>query len=360
MPSLPSTEQGALPDVFILELTYQCNHQCLYCYGVWNARRGQRQHCNGQMSTAAVKAVIAKLQDETPVASIGLSGGEPTLREDFAEILSFIMDRGIMPVVITNGSMLSGARAPAIIPGCNYEVTLLSHRQEVHNHLAGRRGAWEAAIDGMINVRKAGGNLTAVFVATKLNSGDLPRTTELAMAIGANGMMYNRINLGMHNLCSADQLLPTPTMIRENLDALEEIGTKYDFPVVAATVIEPCVVDGRGYKHIHFGWCPLAGENSYFTIDPVGNIRICNHSPVVLGNIWKDSFSDIYFNHPYLRNFRETWPVECMNCDPELRAFCRGGCKAAAEQCYGTLTRVDPFVTLCRDLTVTCRHQPDA
>lgn len=349
MPSSPNTEQSPLPKVFILELTYQCNHRCEYCYGVWNSRRGQRQRENGQMSTSAVKAVIAKLQDETPVTSIGLSGGEPTLREDFAEILSFIMDRGIMPVVITNGSHLSGPRAPAIIPGCNYEVTLLSHHKEVHDQLAGRRGAWEAAIDGMISVCRAGGRLTAVFVATKLNSADLFRTTELALATGAKGIMYNRINLGRHNLSAADQLVPTPAMIRENLDTLEDIGTKYECPIVAATVIEPCVVDVRGYQHIHFGWCPLAGENSYFTIDPVGNVRICNHSPVILGNIQEESFADIYHNHPYLRYFRETWPDECMNCDPELRALCRGGCKAAAEQCFGTVKRVDPFVTLCRD-----------
>ena len=36
MPSSSSTEQEALPRVFILELTSQCNHRCLYCYAVWN------------------------------------------------------------------------------------------------------------------------------------------------------------------------------------------------------------------------------------------------------------------------------------------------------------------------------------
>ena len=68
------------------------------------------------MSTAAVKAVIAKLQDETPVTSIGLSGGEPSLREDFAEVLTYVMDRGIMPVVITNGSQLASLRGPRSFP----------------------------------------------------------------------------------------------------------------------------------------------------------------------------------------------------------------------------------------------------
>jgi radical SAM protein with 4Fe4S-binding SPASM domain len=230
--------------------------------------------------------------------------------------------------------------------GGTYEVTLLSYRHEVHDQLAGQQGAWHAAVDGMANVRQAGGKLVTVFVATKLNHMDLFKTAELAIALGSRGLMYNRMNLGAHNIRYADQLLPTPAIVRENLDMLEEIGSEYGLPVAASVVIEPCVVDVRHYEHVHFGWCPLAGEDSYFTIDPVGNIRICNHSPVILGNIKRDSFADIYYNHPRVRAFRDTWPEECADCDPELKEMCRGGCKAAAEQCYGTLARVDPFVTL--------------
>jgi radical SAM protein with 4Fe4S-binding SPASM domain len=298
------------------------------------------------MSTTEVKEIIATLQDEAPVENIALSGGEPLLREDLPEILRFIRDRGIASVVITNGTLLSRERVTATMVGGTYEVTLLSHRREVHDRLAGRRGSWDAVVDGMANVRQAGGNLAAVFVATKLNYMDLFKTAELAIALGAFGLMYNRINLARGNVHLADQLLPTPGMIEENLEMLEDIGGKYGLPVAVSVVIEPCVVDVRHYEHVHFGWCPLAGEDSYFTIDPVGNIRICNHSPVILGNIKRDSFADIYYNHPRVRAFRDTWPEECADCDPELKEMCRGGCKAAAEQCYGTLARVDPFVTL--------------
>lgn len=313
---------------------------------------GYDRHCQGEMSTAEIEEIIAKLQDEAPVENIALSGGEPLLREDLPEILSFIRNRGIASVVITNGTLLTGERVAATMVGGVYEVTLLSYRHDVHDQLAGRRGAWDAAIDGMANVRQAGGNLVAVFVATKLNYMDLIKTAELVIALGAYGLMYNRMNLGAHNMRYADQLLPTPAMIQENLDMLEELGEKYGLAIAVSVVIEPCVVDIGKYEHIHFGWCPLTGEDSYFTIDPVGNVRICNHSPVIVGNIKRDHFADIYYNHPYVRSFHDTWPVECTDCDPELKGICRGGCKAAAEQCYGTLARVDPFVTLSQQWAV--------
>lgn len=307
---------------------------------------GYDRHCQGEISTAEIKEIIAKLQGEAPVESLALSGGEPLLRDDLPEILSFIKERGIASVVITNGALLTKKRVAATMVGGTYEVTLLSYRRRIHDKLVDRRGAWNAVVDGMANILQAGGNLVAVFVATKLNYMDLFKTAELTIALGASGLMYNRINLGAYNLRYVDQLLPTPAMIQENLDMLEELGGKYELPIAVSVVIEPCVVDVRKYKHIHFGWCPLVGEDSYFTIDPCGNVRICNHSPRILGNIKRDRFVHLYHNHPYVRSFHDTWPSECADCDTQLREMCRGGCKAAAEQCYGTLTRVDPFVTL--------------
>ena len=118
------------------------------------------------------------------------------------------------------------------------------------------------------------------------------------------------------------------------------------FAISISIVIEPCLVDIRKYKHIHFGWCPKGGDNSCFTVDPVGNLRTCNHSPVILGNLKRDRFADIFYHHPYVRSFRESMPAECL--DSALKEVCRGGCCAAAEQCYGTPERVDPFVTLSR------------
>lgn len=338
-----------LPKSFVIELTKRCNNHCLYCYLAEGPCPQESEHDRrGEMTAREVTEVIRKLCDEAPVESIALSGGEPLLREDLAEILSFIRKKGITPVVITNGTLLSQDRVQSLGTDVTYEITLLSHRRDVHDRLAGRRGAWDSAIDGMANVTQARGHFVAVFVATKLNSSDARKTTELSIALGATGLMYNRMNLGAHNMRHADRLMPTAAMIQENLDTLDDLSAQYGFPITATVAIEPCVIDTRKYKQIHFGWCPLAGQGSYFTIDPRGNVRICNHSRTLLGNLKSERFTDIYYGHPYVQIFRNTWPKECEGCEPELKAICFGGCKAAAEQCYGTLTKVDPFVTMCQ------------
>lgn len=339
-----------LPKYVVIEVTQRCNNRCLYCYTVW----GDNEQYNPspsleEMTTDEIKEVIIKLQKEFPIEIIGFSGGEPLLRSDLPDLISFVKERGIAVVIITNGTLLTKELIAATVHSVNtYQITLLSHKKEVHDHLAGRPGAWDAAVNAMIHISKAGGNFAVVFVATKLNYQDIQKTAELALILGANSLMYNRINLGTHNIHFWRELLPSPTMIQENLETLEKIGETYGMRSVAAVVLEPCVVPPREYKHILIGFCPKAGENSYFTIDPYGNIRICNHSPVILGNIRKDSIKEIYLHHPYVCNFRTTYPDECVSCAPELKDICKGGCKAASEQCYGTITKVDPFVHLAK------------
>lgn len=346
MSALPVSRK--LPRSFVLELTRRCNNRCVYCYlsGGVAAPDSARARAE-EMSATAISALIAELRREVPLQSLALSGGETLLRDDLPQILAYLRTLGIQIVVITNGTLLTPEKIAATKDGVTYEITLLSHRSAVHDNMVKHPGAWDKVVTNMTHVRRARGNFVAVFIATRLNSADLRKTVELAIALGAGALMYNRMNLSAHNFPHAAELLPAPDMIRANLDTLEEMSEKYNLPVAVSVAIEPCVIDLTPYRHIHFGWCPLAGEDAYFTIDPQGNLRVCNHSPVILGNLRTESFTSIYNNHPYLRSFRESLPEECVACRPDLRAMCCGGCKAAAEQCYGAFNRVDPFVTIC-------------
>jgi radical SAM protein with 4Fe4S-binding SPASM domain len=340
-----SVEQLPLPTTFVLELTQRCNNRCGYCYNAWRApdleypKAGARE-----MTIVQIEQAILKLRSEFQVDVIALSGGEPTLRPDFTEIVRLIHSLGIKTQIITNGTNLSESLVEATAEGSIYQVSLLSWKPETHDRLTGHRGAWDAVIDGMQNVHLAGGHLIAVFVATRENYTDLGPTVHLAMMLGAASLLYNRINIGGANLGQPERLSMTPAMVEDNLRVLDDIAAATGFPISTGVVIEPCMVDVSRYSHIRHGWCSLAGEHANPIIDPAGNIRICEHSPTILGHIMHDSIRDILTSHPYVNAFRTTWPAECADCENPLRSICQGGCRAAAEQAYGTLTRADPFV----------------
>ncbi|RXK88396.1 radical SAM protein [Chlorobaculum sp. 24CR] len=341
-------DSGLLPSTFVFELTRRCNNECLYCYNVWRAP-GALYHSGSddEMTLDELREVIIKLQAETPVERIALSGGEPLLRKDLPEIIEFIQSRNIDLLLLTNGTLLTPEFIESTSKGVTYELPLLSTRREIHDRIVGHPGAWDAVVEAFLDIHATGIPFSAVFVATAFNWQELHATALMAMMSGASELLYKRVNMGGANLSADKGLFVTPSMIASNLEALDAVSEQYGFRVRADVVIEPCVVDIRRYKHVHFGFCPLAGSHSAFVIDPCGNVRICEHSPKILGNIKRDSFREMY-HHPYAQDFRSVLPVECIDCPDEFLHLCRGGCKAAAAQSCGVDNGLDPFIKMNR------------
>jgi radical SAM protein with 4Fe4S-binding SPASM domain len=353
---MAASSNRPLPRTIVLELTHACNHQCKHCYATWEVPQPTPCHSNDKpLTLSGWKKLIAQVQKDVPtLESVALSGGEPLLFNELTDLVQFITSRNLSAVVITNGSFLTRPRLLELSnAGAFFEVPILSYQPNLHDQLTGRPGSWHTVIDNLANMIPLEGRWVAVFVAMRPNWKDLKKTAELAIALGAEGLMYNRMNLSANNLASAKKLLPTPFMLKQNLRTLEALKTQYNFPSAVSVVIEPCVVDITQFPNIRFGWCPLAGENSYFTIDPYGNVRICNHSPTILGNLTRTSFLTIYRRNAYVRRFRTELPAECLDCPPKWQTLCQGGCKATGEQCYGDLTKIDPFVTMYRKTSVT-------
>lgn len=334
------------PETLVFEVTSSCNNDCMYCYNVWKS-----PHCTypkGQMSLSEVIQVFDSVLDDLPVKSVALSGGEPFLRDDLPQIVSYLWSQHVHSVIITNGTLLTRENISRTCGAHNYELPLLSYRKAVHNKLT-QRDCFEKVIHGMHDLKEEGGRFVAAFIATRLNYKDLEKTIELAIALGAEGFLYNRMNVSAGNYRYVKMLLPSVDMIKENLDVLETYGELYGFPISCSIPIQPCLIDMNQYNHVYTGFCPLAGKNdgknAYFTIDPLGNLRVCNHSSFILGNLLEKRFLDL-MRHPYIEKFRQTLPKECTACPVDVRDYCHGGCKAAAEECFGSLERSEPFLRM--------------
>lgn len=332
------------PENIVFEVTPDCNNDCMYCYNVWKSPL--RPYRRGELSLPNVIQILDNVLDELSLKSVALSGGEPFLRDDLSQIVSYLWSRHVNSLIITNGTLLTKENINRTCGANNYELPLLSYRKAVHNQLT-QRDCFNNVIQGMHDLKEEGGRFAVAFIATRLNYEDLEKTIELAIALGAEAVLYNRMNVSASNYRYSEILLPTIAMIRENLDVLEKFGEAYGLPISCSIPIQPCLIDMSQYNHIHAGFCPLAGKNdgknAYFTIDSMGNLRICNHSSFILGNLLEKRFSDLMDN-PYIEKFRRTSSKDCILCPPEVRNYCHGGCKAAAEECFGSLEMSEPFL----------------
>jgi radical SAM protein with 4Fe4S-binding SPASM domain len=323
----------------VFEITQKCNHNCLHCYNAW---KNTKPYPAGELGTADTIAMLDKIIRETSVRSIAISGGEPFLRKDLPEIVEFLRSRAVAVNIITNGTLIDEA-AVAKFKGkiSVWELPLLSVERDIHDRMSGRPGAFDKVTMAIAELKAAGERIVTVFVATKLNLPTWEETAELAFALGADGIMFNRFNPGGEGFKNLEVLQATPAEVQAALDAAENFSEKYKITIACSIAMPPCLFDTAKYKKLSFGFCAAGTERAYYALDPVGNIRPCNHSNLILGNIRERNFWDMA-DSADMRAFKSARPIFCAGC--KIESECLGGCKAAAEVCYGSPSAPDPFL----------------
>ena len=87
-----------------LELTFNCNFHCLYCYlGSW-------RDSAVMMDFALAKNIIDKLFAEG-FLYLSFSGGEPLLNPDFFKIYQYAKSKGFIITILTNAALIDETAA---------------------------------------------------------------------------------------------------------------------------------------------------------------------------------------------------------------------------------------------------------
>ena len=336
----PGREKLRQQDSFVFEVTQQCNHDCPHCYNAW---KNPVAYPEGQLPTDETLAMVGKLLDETTPSLVTLTGGEPMLRADIHEMVDFLVGRGVTVNLITNGSLLTEGDIARFSPDKIgiFELPLLSAERDIHDRMSGRTGAFDDVTLATANLKAASQRVVCVFVATKLNLPTWRETAETAIALGADGIMFNRFNPGGQGGRNVASLQASPEELDDALAVANEIADRYELPISCSIAMPPCLFDVARYPKLTFGFCAAGTERAYYTLDPLGNIRPCNHSTTILGNIRRMSFAEMA-DSPTMRDFMAARPSFCNDC--KLADECLGGCKAAAEACCGDVAACDPFL----------------
>jgi len=149
---------------------FACNNACKFC------SVGDRKESK---PTALIKGEIDKARREAP-DELNLTGGEPTIRKDLAELLSHASG-GFRDIrITTNGRMLSyeeytRSLCAAGLTGAIF--SLHSHKGDVHDYLTSVNGSFEQALKGFGNLSELCDNIS---VNTVINSMNIKELQELA------------------------------------------------------------------------------------------------------------------------------------------------------------------------------------
>jgi MoaA/NifB/PqqE/SkfB family radical SAM enzyme len=96
------------------------------------------------MGTAFVKDVIAQAAD-LGCLTVRITGGEPLLREDLAELYEFTRRLGMQVILFTNGRLITPELASLLAripPGRVVEISVYGMRSESYDRVVGKKGAF--------------------------------------------------------------------------------------------------------------------------------------------------------------------------------------------------------------------------
>ena len=333
-----SAEHRRIPAV-LFEVCERCNLDCAYCYSV-HKRPGGVPAARG--SYGAARAVLERLFEIADVGRVTFSGGEPFLADGFEDHVRFCRERGKGVLVTSNGNG-GGEEEYARLVALGVETFVFPFHSvdpAAHDSLTGVPGSHAKAAASLSAVRALGGIAVPIIVLTRLNADGLESTLLELKARGFRRIIVNRVNAGGRAISEAGRIALGVGELRAAFAVAEDVAEKCGLWITSNICTPHCVLDPRDYPRIGFGACDVDLENRPVTVDTAGDVRFCNHSPIVMGNIFKDELGAI-FSSEYARRWRETVPEECAGCG-RFRE-CVGGCRAASEQLGFDMSRVDPI-----------------
>ena len=341
-----------LPATAVLEMTYACNHECLFCSCPWeapNSKFGKNKEMNLEEWKSAIKMLT-----EMGVCNLAFTGGEPLLKKEIFEIMKFASTCKAELIETVDGSLVSNIINPKLYMISNGRIVteeILDFCKEYDVHLSmslpGLTTFHDHTLAGnpqhvlsLFKMAKEKGISTTVNVTvTKKNIFELYETISEALIAGADSLLMNRFLPGGRGLKYTQDLLLTTDQTNEMLDIAEEVLSTAKRYGSVGTELPKCILKRDDYEYLSVGTqCSAAID--FFVVGPSGKIRTCNHSPIEIGHISDIEAikSEDYWKKFVMKNYH---PKMCVDC--KLLHSCDGGCREAAHIFSGEIDSPDPL-----------------
>ncbi len=303
-----------------IALTYGCQNRCSFCYAASPARDDLGQ----QMTTDEVRRVMDRIFHEAHVPTLSFTGGEATLRPDLATLVEHGAKLGFRTNVITNGVRLADEDLVARLVGsglASAQVSIEADHPELHDHIVGRRGAFDATVKGIANLRASGIHVHTNTTLCRQNldrGGDVIRFVAETLGLQTLSMNF----LIRTGLALTDEQPVTYAEIAALLPDLVEQARDVGVKLVWYSPLPYCLLNpvliGQGAKS-------CACVSGIVSVSPTGQLLPCSSFQQGLGSLLEQSFEEL-FESPAARYWknREYHPPPCRDCsDVDV---CGGAC----------------------------------
>jgi pyrroloquinoline quinone biosynthesis protein E len=330
--------RGGPPLWLLLELTYRCPLHCVFCYNPTEfAKTG------AELDTAEWLRVLREARALGAV-QLGLSGGEPLVREDLEVLVAEAHALGFYVNLITSGVGMTEARIGALkAAGLDHiQLSFQDSTRQMNDFLSSTR-TFELKEKVAALIRSHGYPMVLNVVLHRLNIDHVGEILAMAERMGAQYVeLANTQYYGWAWLNRA-QLLPS----RAQLERAEQVTQRFRARVGNAMQIYFVVPD---YFETRPKPCMSGLGSVFLAVAPDGTAMPCHAARMLPGlelpNVREHALRQIWYDSQAFNRFRgEGWMKEpCRSCPERGRDF--GGCRCQAYLLTGDPDNADPVCEL--------------
>lgn len=331
-----------------LDITNTCNMKCSHC------RNGDiTKEMANQLTFEECKKVFDQAY-ELGCEWVNICGGEPLLHENVFDIIKYISQKS-KTILLTNGYLIDDEVAMKLKKSnvTMVQISLDSSVPRKHNELRHNKEAFKHVQMAVQALNKVEIEVCFMVTLSKNNKEEFKDILELANKMNVSFVNFRRLIPQGRGKNNFDDLSLSKEEIDEILYTSKQLESNYRIGICLFPFYffkDKNVVEYYLKEPLEKAELGCAAGVSALAIASNGDILLCPHIPVVLGNIRDDDIENIWKNNNLINVLRDRKKLKgnCGKC--KLSNEC-GGCRAYPFQMTGDILEED---TLCTEYENIC------
>jgi pyrroloquinoline quinone biosynthesis protein E len=320
------------------EITFRCPLHCLFCYNPVDYA-----HSGPELSTDEWVRALRQAR-ELGAIQLGISGGEPLMRDDTEAIVAEAYKMGYFTTLLTSGIGLTEKRIAAFREGGldAIQLSFQDSTRELNDFLSSTR-TFELKSKVAALIKQYDYPMVLNVVLHRLNIDHVDKILDMAEAMGAEQVELANTQYYSWALVNRDQLMPS----LEQLQRAEEVTNAFRARVGNKMKIYFVVPD---YYATRPKACMNGWGSVFLNIAADGMALPCHEARMLPGltfpNVKDHDVHWIWHDSPGFNAYRgDSWMKEpCRSCPEKTKDF--GGCRCQAFMLTGDPTNADPVCDL--------------
>lgn len=311
-----------LPKFLQVELTYACNSRCSFCYNPTH---------HGKINKEKLEEILNSI-NSYEINHVQLIGGEVTLLKELPFFLS-LLTKVKWRSIVTNGRVLREDIKDYI-----NEIYISLHGDSIsHEIITNELGSYKHIEANIKKYVSWGIEVNSDTVLTRYNADQIYIIAQNAHELGMKRLFLNIFQpegIGSKRKDFSPSFEQIQAAISQMIKAKQDFGIEMFF----GTSTPLCLDERLITENLAF----RCGAGEWFaSINPSGELRICNHSTKSYGNVSNEELHRIWHSSEIDSDYRNKVLKDqiCEVC-PVVQ-LCRGGCRINEQGNY----RTDPIIS---------------